>query len=110
VFDQGVRDNDGRKLDHATLEAMRIRAVRQIEAGEHPEAVATALGFSRSAVFGWVAKYREGGAEALRAKPIPGRPRKLTGEQLRRLYTLIVGADPRQLQFEFALWTRGIVR
>jgi transposase len=105
-----VRDNDGRKLDHATLEAMRIRAVRQIEAGERPEAVAAALGLSRSTVFGWVAKYREGGLEALRAKPIPGRPTKLTGAQLRYLYTLIVGADPRQLQFEFALWTRDIVR
>jgi transposase len=105
-----VRDNDGRKLDHATLEAMRIRAVRQIEAGEHPEAVAAALGLSRSTVFGWVAKYREGGLEALRAKPIPGRPTKLTGAQLRYLYTLIVGTDPRQLQFEFALWTRDIVR
>jgi transposase len=26
------------------------------------------------------------------------------------LYTLIVGADPRQYQFEFALWTRELVR
>jgi transposase len=110
VFESVVRDNDGRKLDHATLEVLRIRAVKQIEAGEHPEAVAAALGMSRSAVFGWVARYREGGLDALTAKPVPGRPRKLTGEQLRRLYTLIVGIDPRQLQFEFALWTRDIVR
>jgi transposase len=85
VFDLVVRDNDGRKLDHRTLETLRIRAVKQIEAGEHPEAVAAALGMSRSAVFGWVAKYREGGLDALKAKPVPGRPRKLTGEQLRRL-------------------------
>jgi len=32
-----MRENDGRKLDHATLEALRIRAVEQVEAGEHPE-------------------------------------------------------------------------
>lgn len=106
----GMRDNDGRKLDHATLEAMRIRAVRQIGDGAHPEDVADALGLNRSTVYGWVAKYREGGEVALAAKPVPGRPPKLTGKQLRKLYRLIVGNDPRQLRFEFALWTRDMVR
>jgi transposase len=105
-----VRDNDGRKLDHQTLEAMRIRAVQQIQAGAHPEDVAESLGMDRSTVFAWMAKFREGGIEALLAKPVPGRPPKLSGAQLRKLYTLIVGANPRQLQFEFSLWTREIVR
>jgi len=105
-----VREDDGRKLDHATLEAMRIRAVKRIEAGARVEDVATALGLSRSAVFGWMAAYREGGEQALRAKPVPGRPRKLSGAQLRTLYTLIEGSDPRQYQLEFALWTRELVQ
>ena len=56
------------------------------------------------------ASYREGGQDALRARPVPGRPPKLSGEQMRRLYTLIAGADPRQLEFGFALWTRDMVR
>lgn len=86
-----MREDDGRKLDHATLEALRIRAVQQIEAGAHPADVAAALGMARGTVFGWVAKYREGGVEALQAKPIPGRPPKLTGQQIRRIYTLVVG-------------------
>ena len=64
----------------------------------------------RSTVFAWLAKFREGGVEALRAKPVPGRPPKLSGAHLTRLYALIVGANPRQLQFEFSLWTREIVR
>lgn len=106
----GVRENDGRKLDHKTLETLRLRAVAQIEAGAHPDDVAEVLGLHRSTVFGWVAKYREGGKGALKARPVPGRPPKLAGAQLRRLYTLIVGGDPRQLQFEFALWTREMVR
>jgi hypothetical protein len=38
--DRGVRDNDGRKLDHKTLEALRIRAVDQVGEGAHPEDVA----------------------------------------------------------------------
>jgi transposase len=105
-----VRENDGRKLDHQTLEAIRIRAVRQIENGAHPEDVAAALGMTRAAVYSWLAKYREGGMDALKARPVPGRPPKLSGEQLRRIYTLIVGNDPRQLSFGFALWTREMVR
>jgi len=104
-----MRDNDGRKLDHKTLEQLRIRAVQQIQAGAHPEAIAEALGLARSTVFAWVAKYRDGGLDALRARPVPGRPPKLSGAQLQRLYTLIVGNDPRQLGFKFALWTRAMV-
>jgi len=60
-------------------------------------------------VYGWLAKYREGGLEALKARPVPGRPPMLSGAQLQRVYTLVVGNDPRQLQFPFALWTRAVV-
>jgi hypothetical protein len=41
-----MREDDGRKLDHKTLEQLRIRAVRQIEQGAHPEQVAQALGMT----------------------------------------------------------------
>lgn len=37
---------DARKLDHGTLEAVRVRAVRQVHAGESPETVIRALGFT----------------------------------------------------------------
>jgi transposase len=33
----------------------------------------TALGMGRGTVYGWLAKYREGGREGLRARPVPGR-------------------------------------
>ena len=105
-----MRDDDGRKLDHKTLEQLRIRAVGQIEQGAHPEDVAAGLGMTRAAVDGWLAKYREGGLAALKARPVPGRPSTLSGAQLQRIYTLVVGNDPRQLQFAFALWTRAMIR
>lgn len=105
-----MRDDDGRKLDHKTLEQLRIRTVRQIVQGAHPEEIAAALGMTKAAVYGWLAKYRVGGLEALKARPVPGRPPKLSGAQLQRIYTLVVGNDPRQLQFVFALWTRAMVR
>ena len=85
-------------------------AVRRVEAGESPEDVVRALGFHRSCIYEWIAKYREGGIEGLRTKPIPGRPRKLNGRQLQRVYELVTRKNPLQLQFEFALWTRQMVR
>ncbi|WP_257225975.1 winged helix-turn-helix domain-containing protein [Rhodococcus opacus] len=75
-----------------------------------PRQVAETLGLHRKTVYGWVAKFRAGGWEALEAKPVPGRPSILTGDQLARLYSIIVGTDPRQLEFEFALWTRNMIR
>jgi transposase len=84
--------------------------VRQIEPGAHPEDIAQALGMTRAAVYSWLAKYRQGGLEALRARPVPGRPPTLSGAQLARLYHLVVGNDPRQLRFAFALWTRAMIR
>jgi transposase len=80
-----MREDDGRKLDHHTLEQLRIWAVQQIQDGVHPEEVAAALGMTRAAVYGWLAKCREGGLEALKARPVPGRPPKLQGSQLARL-------------------------
>lgn len=105
-----MRDNDGRKLDHQTLEAMRLRAVAAVADGVHPEDVAASLGMARGTVYGWLAKHREGGDAALLAKPVPGPKPKLSAEQMRKIYTWVSGCDPRQLQFEFALWTREIVR
>jgi len=105
-----MRDNDGRKLDHKTLEALRLRAVDQVQRGAHPEEVALALGLHRKTVYGWLARYRDGGRGALLARPVPGRPPRLAPLQMRRLWTLVAGTDPRQLQFDFALWTREMVR
>ncbi len=87
-----------------------MRAVDQVEAGAHPEDVAVTMGFHKNTVYGWLAKVRGGGKDALKAKAIPGRPAKLGAQQISWLYTLIVGKDPRQLSFEFALWTRSMVR
>lgn len=104
-----MRSNDGRKLDHKTLEAIRIRAVQQVEAGESPEAVIEALGFTRARIYEWLAAYREGGYDALKAKQLFGRPPKLTGKQMGKLYQIVTMKNPLQLKFPFALWTRSMI-
>jgi len=105
-----METDDGRKINRKALEAIRIRAVQRVEAGESPEVVIKALGFTRTVIYGWLAKYREGGIDALCSRKAPGKHPKLNGQQLQKIYRIIVGVDPRQLKFEFALWTRGMVR
>ena len=57
-----MRENDGRKLDHQTLEAMRLRAVDAVESGVHPEDVAASLGMGRGTVTaGWRSTARVAG-------------------------------------------------
>jgi len=104
-----MRTNDARRLDHATLEAMRERAVRSVHDGESPEVVARIIGISRSTIYGWLAQYRRGGWSALKAKPLFGRPPKLDGKKLKWVYDTVTQKNPMQLKFAFALWTREMV-
>jgi transposase len=101
-----MKKDDARKLDHATLEALRERAVQRVQDGENPEVVARVLGLNRSTVYGWLARYRRGGWGALKAKPVPGRPPKLDDKALHWVYETVTQKNPLQLRFEFALWTR----
>jgi len=100
---------DGRKLSHAQLEAIRFQAVKAVQAGQPPTAVARALGLYPARVFVWLAAYRAGGWDALRARKASGRPKRLTGSQLRWIYNTVTSKNPLQLQFPFALWTRAMI-
>ena len=104
-----MRKDDARKLDHKTLEEMRMRAVKRIHDGESPEIIARVLGVDRSTVYGWLARYRCGGWNGLKAKPLSGRPPKLDGKKLRWVYATVTKKNPLQLKFAFALWTREMV-
>jgi transposase len=104
-----MRKHDARTLDHATLEALRERAVQRVQEGESPEVVARVFGIGRTAIYRWLADYRRGGWGALKAKPLFGRPPKLDGKKLQWVYNTVTQKNPLQLKFVFALWTREMV-
>ena len=101
---------DARSLDHKTLEEIRILAVERVQAGESPEDIIRTLGFTRSCIYTWLALYRAGGWGALRARALKGRPMRIQPQQMSWLYRTITGKSPLQYRFEFALWTREIIR
>lgn len=101
---------DARKLDHQTLEELRIRAVKQVQSGISPEEVTRVLGLSRATIYNWLASYREEGMQGLKAKKIPGRPPRIDGKMMKWIYNTIVQKTPLQFRFEFALWTREMIQ
>ena len=72
------------------LERRRQRAVSLLEEGHSLSAVARMVGAAPSAVHAWRERARTLGADALKAKPVPGRPLKLTTKQRARLLTLLL--------------------
>jgi transposase len=102
---------DGRTLDHATLETIRLMAVERVLEGEVASAVITSYGFNRTTIYKWLtAAAKPGvGLRALQARPAPGRPRRLTPGQEQQVFRWINGKDPRQYGLDFGLWTRSVV-
>ncbi len=101
---------DGRKIDHDTLEHLRLLAVRRVvEEGEAPSEVMRSLGLCRTSIYPWLRRHVRKGEAGLRARKSTGPQHKLTDPQRRKVRGWIVGKDPRQYGFEFGLWTRQIV-
>ena len=88
---------------------MRLQAVKAIKGGQCATDIAKVLGLNRRTVYEWMAKYLSGGQKALMAKPIAGRPPKLTTEQMQWIAKTVGNDTPLQYEFEFALWTLKII-
>ncbi|HDL01349.1 MAG TPA: IS630 family transposase [candidate division Zixibacteria bacterium] len=100
---------DARRLDHKTLTEIRKRAVESVQSGESPEKVAKVFGVNRATVYGWLARYRQGGWGELDARKRGGRRPKLGAKELRWVYQTVTQKNPLQLKFTFALWTARMV-
>ncbi len=105
-----MKKTDARQLDHQTLEDMRIRAVKAVQSGKSPEDVAITFSIHRTAMYKWLALYRDGGWSALKSKPTPGAKPKIDGKKMEWVFDTVTQKNPQQMKFEFALWTREMIQ
>jgi len=85
-------------------EGRRLRAFELKERGWKQSEIAEALGVTEGAVSPWMKRAREQGAQALRHKPPPGAPSRLSDEQRARLPELLAqGAQAHGFRGE--VWT-----
>jgi transposase len=99
-----------KRISKRSLQDTRALAIGALQKGMHPDDVADLYDVGRSTVYNWRKEYIENGPAALVVKQAPGRTPRLTDNQREWLRKLIAGRDPRQLQFDFALWTRQMIR
>ena len=104
-----MKKTDARRLDHKTLTELRKRAVNSVQEGQSPELVAKALSIHRVTIYGWLARYRNGGWGALDASKRGGRPPKMDAKAMQWVYRTVTMKNPFQLKFTYALWTAKIV-
>ena len=82
----------------------RIRAGRLLLSGKRCADVGEAVGVARQTVYTWKALLDEGGLDALRAVPEPGRPARLDAAQLAQLRAVLL-QSPTEHGFGTELWT-----
>jgi transposase len=81
-----------------------LRALRLKQQGWHQRDIASALGVAEETVSRWIGRARRGGANALRARPSPGRPPKLSADQ-KRLIPELLWHGPEAYGFRGQVWT-----
>ncbi len=101
---------DGRKINRKKLEKIRIDAVLRIIDGESPEKVIREIGFTRTLVYEWLRKYRQGGLKSLKTRKASGRVPKLDHYQKYSLYYAITNHHRYDSKKEYPLWTRSIIQ
>jgi transposase len=84
----------------------RLQALHLKQEGWYQRDIAEALGVREEAVSRWLARARDGGPEALLARPAPGRPPKLSDAQ-RRLIPEFLWHGPEAYGFRGQVWTRA---
>jgi len=86
------------------LEARRLRAMEYWNQGLQPVEIARKIGVDRRSVRRWKASFLRAGLEAIRSKPLPGRPPRLGRQEKKRLEAVLL-RGARAAGYSTDLWT-----
>jgi transposase len=89
---------------HDWNEGRRLRAWALAQQGWKQNVIAAALGVTEGAVSQWLKRARAGGVAALRRRPAPGAPPKLTAAQRAQVPALLARGAP-AFGFRGDVWT-----
>ena len=72
--------------------------------------VARIYNLPQRTIFGWLARYRNGGWHALTENSRKGRPTKVSGQDMKWLYDAITMGNPLNYKLPFCLWSLNTIR
>jgi transposase len=91
-------------LTRDEMESRRLLAAQDLQRGLSPSQVARKFGVSRTTASRWCRSLSGKGLESLRKRRAPGRPSRLSGDQLRAVAEFY-RCGPRAAGFESDRWT-----
>lgn len=98
--------SDARLIPDEVMSYIRKIAVHAVEENHYsPEDVIKIFGFSRSVMYEWLKRFREGGYAALDTKKAPGVQATVTDEMDAWLKNTVLGSTPEDFGYDTALWT-----
>ena len=86
-----------------------MQAIKAVRQGQPVKEVAAAYGLNTRTIYRWLSQFANGGQNALLAKPIPGRPPKVTPEEMRWIAQAVRDDTPQQFKFPYGLWTLSLI-
>ena len=85
---------DGRRPSQGKLQEIRFAAVKAAQAGQAAAAAAREMGLYGNRVLVWLAAYRAGGWDALRAHRAGGGAQRMSGSQMQWIYNAVTSKNP----------------
>ena len=102
--------NDARKIPGDAMGYIRKLAVRAvIEGGYSPELVIDIFGLSRSVIYDWINKFKNGGYDALDTNYPPGMDPIITETMDEWLRDVVLSKNPTDYGYDTVLWTCDIL-
>lgn len=109
-----MKATDARRHSPEKLEVLRERGFALRREGYRVVEIAKALGVVRGTVYKWFRHAAATDEQSATQGGQRGRPKrvgaKLNAEQEKKIRALIIEKNPKQLKFDFALWTRRAVK